>query len=112
MKDSFAVRNKELLLSVGFFSLEQRQPGLWQGSAEPEVAWRERAGVGCSMSLLVQEPGAISDEAGRSQGQPEQKEGVPPAVDRNTSQSIMGKGEGVLPNRQRPAESKNFLNRK
>lgn len=29
MKDVFAVRSEELLLSAEFFSLEQRQPGLW-----------------------------------------------------------------------------------
>lgn len=39
MKDSFAVESKELLLSVGFFSLDQGQPGLWQRSASQE--WRE-----------------------------------------------------------------------
>lgn len=86
------------LVSIGFFSLEQRQPGLWQRSAEPGVVCREQAGICCSTSLLVQEPGAISEEAGSSQGQPEQKKGVLPLVDRNTPQRTMGMWEGIFPN--------------
>lgn len=75
MKGGFSVRNEELLLHVGFFSLEQRQPGLLQRSAGPGVACREQAGISCSMPFVIQDPEAISVEAGRSQGQPEQKKG-------------------------------------
>lgn len=61
--------------------------------------------ISCSLSLLIQEPGPNSEEASRSQGQPKQKERVPPAMDRNTSQRIIGIWEGVLPNWQKKKQN-------